>query len=109
MTNAPALTAPEAENLDAVIGQNVHNLMWAAREKQSAIAPQWGMTQSALSLKLRGQRPWFASEIAAAARHYRVSVAALFTELPETPTLDYGSRGSVIEVDFSTRRRAQRN
>lgn len=78
---AAAPTAPE--NLDAVIGENIHRLMWSAQDNQRKMAPLWGMSQAALSLKLRGKRPWFASEIDAAARHYRVTRDSLFKRLPD--------------------------
>ena len=80
MTNAQ----PQPElSLDAIIGANVHTLMWRTQESQSELAPRWGMSQAALSLKLRGKRPWFADEIDAAARHYKVTRDALFTKLPD--------------------------
>lgn len=83
MTNADPTPAPQlSDNLDAVIGENIHRLMWAAQDKQAAISGKWGMSQAALSLKLRGKRPWFAAEIDSAARHYGVTRDALFTKLP---------------------------
>ena len=78
----PAPAPAPVENLDAVIGENVHRLMWLANDRQTQIAPILGMTQAALSLKLRGKRPWFAGEIDAAARHYRVTRDSLFKKLP---------------------------
>ena len=77
-----AALQPEVD-LDVRIGANVHTLMWRAQEKQAALAVQWGMSQAALSLKLRGRRPWFAAEIDAAARHYKVTRDELFTKLPD--------------------------
>jgi hypothetical protein len=56
--------------------------MWNRGETQTKIAPQWGMDQTTLSAKLRGKRPWFATEIDAAARHYGVTRDQLFSELP---------------------------
>ncbi len=84
MTNTDLGLSPEEKpgaNLDQVIGANIHTLMWRNQDSQSKIAPMWGMTQAALSLKLRGKRPWFAAEIDAAARHYRVTRDALFMKL----------------------------
>ncbi len=81
MTNAQTSASHDetpARNLDAIIGANIHMLMWAAQESQSKIAPVWGMTQAALSLKLRGKRPWFAAEIDIAARYFGVTRDALF-------------------------------
>ena len=78
MTNEQSAAVFTERTTDQVIGENVHRLMWRAQESQSALAPRWGMTQASLSLKLRGRRPWFAAEIAAAARYFGVSVNALF-------------------------------
>jgi hypothetical protein len=79
MTNEQTAPAQDAgRTADQVIGENVHRLMWRAQENQSRLAPQWGMTQTSLSLKLRGKRPWFAGEIVSAARHFGVSIEALF-------------------------------
>jgi hypothetical protein len=91
MTNEQtAASAPAQRTADQVIGENVHRLMWRAQESQSALAPKWGMTQASLSLKLRGKRPWFAQEIASAARYFNVSVDALF----ETGDDEWAPRGS---------------
>ena len=38
------------------------------------------MTQAALSRKVRGERPWYAEELIAIARHFDVSVGYLFGE-----------------------------
>jgi hypothetical protein len=108
MTNAAQLPEPAGRpNLDQVIGSNVHRLMWDAHESQSKLAPQWGMTQAALSLKLRGKRPWFAEEIDAAARHFRVTRDALFTRPepvgptglePMTSTVESGRLAPVTPI-----------
>ncbi len=82
MSNAQPAPRPEP-SADEIIGENVHRLMWRAGLSQSELAPQWGMTQASLSLKLRGKRPWFASEINAAAGHFRVTRDALFLKLPD--------------------------
>lgn len=43
---------------DAYIGEQVHRRMWRLRLRQTELAPHLGMTQSALSRKLRGERAW---------------------------------------------------
>lgn len=68
MNEARKLPAP---SLDATIGANVHTLMWRAQHTQTAIAHELGMSQAALSLKLRGKRPWYADEIDHLARKYK--------------------------------------
>ena len=96
--SAPVFTERTA---DQVIGENVHRLMWRAQESQSSLAPKWGMTQAALSLKLRGRRPWFAAEIAAAARYFGVSVSALF-EADDDLTRNAGVGPTGLEPMTST-------
>jgi hypothetical protein len=78
MTNAQETQPSAGIDLDEVIGENVHRLMWRAKENQTYLAPLLGMKQASLSLKLRGKRAWFAQEIAAAANHFGVSIDALF-------------------------------
>lgn len=75
-----AQTQPERP-VDFVIGENVHRLMWRNQDTQKSIGQMLGLTQSALSLKLRGKRPWFASEIDQLAKHYRKTRDELFTQL----------------------------
>lgn len=93
MSIESAIPAHRDRSVDTVIGENVHRLMWRAGESQNRIADQLGMTQGALSLKLRGKRPWFAAEIDAAARHYGVTRDQLFAGdfNPNSPTPDYES------------------
>ncbi|TFC30205.1 hypothetical protein E3O55_08315 [Cryobacterium sp. MDB1-18-2] len=64
--------------IDEVIGDTVHQLMWRARETQTSLAPLLSLGQSALSLKIRGRRPWSALEVDVMARHFGVSPAVLF-------------------------------
>lgn len=54
-------------NLDTEVGRAVHARMWDARITQTAVAPRLGLTQSGLSKKLRGDRPWTLDELFAAA------------------------------------------
>lgn len=80
MTNT---AASPRHNLDAVIGENVHRLMWRARKSQTETAMALGMTQGALSRKLRGDRPWYADEIQSAATLFKREVGDLFKLLPD--------------------------
>lgn len=80
MTN----TAPaHRHNVDAIIGDNIHRLMWLARKTQTETAISLGMTQGALSRKLRGERPWYADEIMAASVLFQRDVGDLFKLLPD--------------------------
>ncbi|MFP7833092.1 helix-turn-helix domain-containing protein [Marisediminicola sp. LYQ134] len=82
MTNA-ALEPAEAPSVDAVIGRNVDYLVWRTRETRASLANHLGMTAGALSHKLRGRRPWTATEIELVARRYRVTIDSLFKVLPD--------------------------
>jgi hypothetical protein len=55
--------------IDTLIGEAVHRAMWRRRLQQIDVAPRAGMTQSALSKKIRGLRPWSVEDI------YRVAWA----------------------------------
>jgi hypothetical protein len=55
--------------IDTLIGEAVHRAMWRRRLQQIDVAPLAGMTQSALSKKIRGQRPWSVEDV------YRVAWA----------------------------------
>lgn len=55
--------------IDTLIGEAVHRAMWRRRLQQIDVAPRAGMTQSALSKKIRGQRPWSVEDV------YRVAWA----------------------------------
>lgn len=103
MTNA--LPNPTGRSADQIIGANIHTLMWNRGDKQTALAPAWGMDQTTLSAKLRGKRPWYAHEIEAAARRYGVSIDVLFTQQgivgsagfePAATTVESGRLAEVI-------------
>jgi transcriptional regulator with XRE-family HTH domain len=48
---------------DEQLGEAVHRVLWRRHISQTDFARVLGITQSALSLKLRGQRPFFAQEL----------------------------------------------
>ena len=87
MTNAD--TRPRLitqRTINQIIGTNVHHLMWHVKETQKGLAPVLGITQSALSHKLRGSRPWFAHEIEEVVSRYGflgITRDHLFTKLPD--------------------------
>ena len=74
-------------SVDVIIGENVHRLMWRNGDTQLSMAPLLGMTQGALSNKLKGKRPWFAAEIDAVVARYNVTHGDLFDAsfTPERP------------------------
>lgn len=74
MTNA----VPSTPSADQVIGDRVHQLMWRAKITQTALAPELGISQAALSHKLRGRRGWSADDLMTLARYFSVSIDYLF-------------------------------
>ena len=54
-------------SLDTQVGKRIHSRMWDRHITQTAMAPRLGMTQSGLSKKLRGDRPWTLDELYRAA------------------------------------------
>ena len=65
---------------DVAIGEAVHHEMWRQGVPQSRLAKKLGITQSALSRKVRGRRPFYASEVMAIARELRVPVEQLLPQ-----------------------------
>jgi transcriptional regulator with XRE-family HTH domain len=74
-THAIEHSAPDAE-----IGERIHQLIWRERISQSAFAARLGISQSTMSKKLRGERPWFTGELVTAAAALGVTVGSLFGE-----------------------------
>lgn len=66
----------------------VHQLMFRKRITQTAMALQLGMTQLALSRKLRGGVSWSARDLVSAAAAFGVSVSVLVGEPDERPRQD---------------------
>ena len=55
-------------SFDEQLGEAIHQVMWRRRITQTEFARQvLGITQSALSQKLRGKRPFYAGELVAIA------------------------------------------
>jgi transcriptional regulator with XRE-family HTH domain len=65
------------DTADQLIGERIHHLMWRQRISQTRLAAMLGMTQGALSKKVHGERPWFASELIAVAKALNTQVSAL--------------------------------
>jgi transcriptional regulator with XRE-family HTH domain len=71
-------------NIDETIGANVHQQMWRARVSQTRLAGALGIDQAAVSRRLRGQTPWKASEVMAAAALLGVEIVDLYPPSPVT-------------------------
>jgi len=83
------------DSADAVVGRNVHVLMWRAGMPQRTLAVALDLDQSALSKKLHGRRTWTVDELLATALVLQVDVAELL------PGSDYeprpAGRGRIVE------------
>lgn len=76
-----ALSAtPERQDMDAEIGRRIFHLMWDRKITQTEMGNVINVGQTTLSMKLRGKRPWYSSELRAAATHLGTTVGYLFGE-----------------------------
>lgn len=71
---------PEDDAIAArlTVSEEILALMGRRRVSQTALSAAMGMSQSALSRKLRGYVPWDIDDMAAIARFFDVPVTALF-------------------------------
>lgn len=77
------MTSPSAvRNVDQLIGETVHLLMWNARITQTEMGRRIGLGQSHLSKKLRGEMRWYANEVAQVAQILGVTPGELFGDIP---------------------------
>jgi len=72
-------TVQRAE-IDVLIGQRVHHVLWRRKLQQREVASALGITQSTLSRRLRGESAWFAGDLVVLAETLGVSVGWLFGE-----------------------------
>jgi transcriptional regulator with XRE-family HTH domain len=71
---------------DQLIGERIHQIMWRQRLTQGQLATKLGLTQTGVSKKIHGERPWFASELIAVAKALNTQVSALLpAELDPDP------------------------
>lgn len=91
---------------DEQLGEAVHQVLWRRRIKQGDFAEQvLGITQSALSNKLRGKRPFFAGELSIIAAHLDMSVADLMPPIEIEPPDPPPARGAKGGTGAPTRTR----
>ena len=94
-----ALSAtPERHDTDAEIGRRVFHLMWDRKITQTEMGRVIGVGQTTLSKKLRGERPWYSSELRSAADKLGVTVGYLFGET-ENPQPGGAGGGSLPGLD----------
>jgi transcriptional regulator with XRE-family HTH domain len=60
-----------------LIGERIHQIMWRQRMTQGQLAARLGLTQTGVSRKIRGERPWFARELLQVAAALNTQVSAL--------------------------------
>lgn len=90
-------TRPEGRTFDEKLGEAIHQVIWRRKIKQTEFAKSiLGITQPALSRKLRGERPFSAEELGQIADELRLDLNELtprnFTG-PFGPDGDGGSSG----------------
>lgn len=83
------------DTADAVVGRNVHILMWRSGMPQRTLALALDIDQSALSKKLHGRRTWTVDELLATAVVLQVSVAELLPGAEYEPRP--AGRGRTVE------------
>lgn len=95
---------------EALMGERVHNLLWRAKITQTAFAQTLGLSQTALSRKLHGDRAFTLDEILMVSGKMNVSLEYLFglsdDEGPSSPNVrptDYRVADSNEVVDMFTR------
>lgn len=88
-------------SVEQLISERVHQLMFRNRLTQTRLAPQLGMTQSALSAKLRNRRGWTIDELVMAAAVMGVSLTDILQ-----PVLDM-EKPAQHELDGTGNERAR--
>jgi hypothetical protein len=78
-----AMESQMDEPIDISVGRRVHMLMWDQKLSQTALAKRLGVSQSALSKKLHGERGWSLEDLQAIAAALHVSMAYLLGETSE--------------------------
>jgi lambda repressor-like predicted transcriptional regulator len=73
-------------DIDGQIGHAVHDVMWRLGTacQQINVAPQAGLTQSALSKKILGKRSWYVDEVILVAGALGVDPLEIFASVTET-------------------------
>jgi len=79
MTSASEIN-PQAD-VDMLLGERVHTLMFRQHLSQTKMAPAVGVSQSVLSRKLRGEIEWSVADLMAAATALDVPSADLLPRL----------------------------
>jgi len=73
--------------INQAIGEKVHTLMWRQGVTQERMAVELGVTQAAISKKVRGKRPFSVEELLRTAVLLRTSISELLAGV-KLPHLD---------------------
>lgn len=105
MTTRLESAAPvDGRSFDEQLGEAIHQVMWRRKITQTEFAARvLGITQSALSQKLRGKRPFLAGELVAVADELGLDLNQLTPRKnpPPTPTGGGGRGAAAIPFDES--------
>ncbi len=94
------------------MGERIHNLLWRAKITQTAFAKSLGLSQTAMSRKLRGERAFTLDEILSISSQMGVTLDYLFGKSDDMgpgsslnlPPSDYMSAVSAEVIDLASRR-----
>ena len=76
------MTYPCAMTVDQIVGERFAIVMFRKGLSQTKLAPRLGITQTALSKKLHGDRPWTLEELLTMASILDMPVEEILAELP---------------------------
>ena len=84
--------------MDELVGARAHALMWGQKITQTALAPAFGITQSALAKKLRGKNGWSLADLSILAEKLETTIAYLVgeTDDPNRPGPRGGNSGLLV-------------
>lgn len=85
MTTDVGEVEADEPTFDERLGEAIHQELWRRRITQTQFAKQLGITQSALSQKTRGTRPFLAGELSLIAALLDVSVGDLMPAVTLRP------------------------
>lgn len=86
-------------DIDAAVGQRVHQLLWTRRIPQSQVCRVIGVNEATMSRRLRGESKWTLRELDAIADYLAVSWAELLPRLDSNQEPAGKTRGAVTCLD----------
>ena len=94
MSTLTAITSTEPQDHDARVGERVMMLLFRTKTSQTKLAMRIGLTQTALSRKLHGERKWTLDDLYSISDALGISIFDLLgnQKMPPTP------RGGGLEL-----------